>query len=132
MYKASKTVLIVDDELFIRQSFIDYFEDRLWFPMAAQSGEEALTILDKESPRCAIVDIRLGNMDGNDFIREAYKKRPQMAFVICTGSPEYDIPEDIRKIPCVSEYIFTKPVTDIGRLEAELLQLITRIEKERT
>lgn len=131
MYKASKTVLIVDDEPFIRQSFIDYFEDRLWSPMAAQSGEEALIVLDRETPQCAIVDIRLGNMDGNDFIREAYKKRPQMAFVVCTGSPEYGIPEDVRKLPYVSEHIFTKPVTDIGKLEAELLHLITRIEKER-
>ena len=70
-------------------------------------------------------------MDGNTFIREACKKRPQTGVVICTGSPEYIIPEDVRKLPYVSKNVFSKPVTDMGRLEAEILNLITRIEKER-
>ena len=132
MSRAEKTVLIVDDEPFIRQSFTDYFEDRLWTAMSAPSGEDALIILDKESPMCAIVDIRMGRMDGNAFILEAYKKKPHMAFAICTGSPEYDIPKDVRKLPYVSEHVFNKPVMDIGKLETELLRLINRIEKERT
>jgi DNA-binding NtrC family response regulator len=130
MSSMRKTVLIVDDEVYIRQSFFDYFEDRLWLPVVAQSGEEALSILDKESPHCAIVDIRMGNMDGNAFIREAHRKRPQMAFVICTGSPEYKIPDDVRKLPGVSECVFTKPVMDITALEAELLYLIAELKKK--
>ena len=42
----SKTVLIVDGEMIIRQSFADYFEDRLWYPIEAESGERALEKLD--------------------------------------------------------------------------------------
>ena len=130
MDEPTKTVLILDDEAVIRQSFSDYFEDRLWCPIAAQSGEEALTLLDDASPHCVIVDIGLNGMDGNAFIRDAYRKKPQLAFVICTGSPEYAIPSDVRKLPGVSDRIFTKPVTDLADLEAELLRLITRIEAE--
>jgi YesN/AraC family two-component response regulator len=124
-----KTVLIVDDEIFIRQSFVDYFEDRLWRPMEAESGERALVLLEEESPHGAIVDIRLGGMDGNTFIREACRKKPRMAFVICTGSPEYDVPAELLELPGVSGHVFKKPVTDMGKLERTLKQLIIKIEK---
>ena len=130
MEETNKTILIVDDEAAVRQSFYDYFEDRLWRPRQAESGEQALEILERESPRGVIVDIRMGGMDGNAFIREAIIKRPKAAFVICTGSPEYDIPADLLTFPGVSEQIFKKPVTDMARLEEDLLRLIADGEEE--
>jgi DNA-binding NtrC family response regulator len=123
-----KTILIIDDEEIVRDSFSYYFEDRLWDCLLAESGEAALDILDEVSPHCAIVDIRMGGMDGNEFIRKAYLKKPQMACVICTGSPEYGIPEDVRILPNVSERVFNKPVTRIDELEKELLQLMSGID----
>jgi YesN/AraC family two-component response regulator len=123
-----KTVLIVDDEAIIRQSFVDYFEDRLWRPLQAEGGERALELMQVESPDGVVVDIRLKGMDGDDFIREAYRKKPKTAFVICTGSPEYDIPADLLKLSGVSEHIFRKPVTDMAELEKTLIRLITNIE----
>jgi len=122
-----KTVLIVDDEKYIRQSFVDFFEDRLWRPLAAKSGEQALEILDNVAPHGAIVDIRLAGMDGDTFIREAYRKRPETAFVICTGSPEYDVPADLLELSCVSEQIFRKSVTDLYSLEQHILELINTL-----
>jgi len=128
MEDMNRTILIVDDEASVRQSFYDYFEDRLWRPLEAKSGEQALKILEKELPHGVIVDIRMGGMDGNTFIREAVLKKPKTAFVICTGSPEYDIPADLVKLPGVSNHIFKKPVTDMIKLEEDLLRLITDIE----
>jgi len=126
-----KTVLIVDDEVFIRQSLVDYFEDHLWRPLQAESGELALELLEEESPDGAVVDIRLRGMDGNAFICEAHRKKPKMAFVIYTGSPEYDVPADLLKLPGVSGHVFRKPVTDMAELEKDLLRLITNIEAKK-
>ena len=128
MDNTTKTVLIIDDEEFIRQSFCDYFEDCLWSPIGVESAEAALALLEQASPQGAIVDIRLGGMNGNDFIRKAARQRPQMAFIICTGSPEYDIPTDVRELSCVSKQVFTKPITDLSLLEEELVRLIKHIE----
>lgn len=131
MRKSTKTVLIVDDEINIRQSFADYFEDKLWHTLQAESGEQALAMLEKESPDCAIVDIRMGGMDGDTFIREASGKWPKMAFVVCTGSPEYvDIPADLRKLTSVSHHVFRKPMTNMAELEEEFLQLIAILNGE--
>ncbi len=126
MKTSVNTVLFVDDEAYIRQSFADYFEDKLWLTLQAESGEKGLDILEDESPQCAVVDIRMGGMDGNTFIRKALKKRPGLIFVICTGSPEYDIPEDLNSHPNVSEQLFRKPVTQMALLERELLKLLNK------
>jgi CheY-like chemotaxis protein len=124
MNETTKTILFVDDESFIRQSFVDYFEDRFWQTLQAESGEQALEILKTESPDAAIVDIRMDGMDGNDFIRKAYPDNHNTAFVVCTGSPEYEVPADLKILPCVSKQIFKKPITDMAILEKVLLQII--------
>lgn len=131
MDQATGTVLFVDDEAYIRQSFADYFEDRLWETLQADSGEEALRLLDEELPQAAVVDIRMGGMDGNAFIRQALSLTTDMVFIICTGSPEYDIPEDLSENPRISDILFRKPVTDMKQLEEELSGLIDTIGKNR-
>lgn len=126
-----RTILIVDDDIFIRQSFADYFEDNLWNTLLAKSGEEALKILEKESPDGAIVDIRMSGMDGNAFIRKAHLKKQKMVFIIYTGSPEYHIPSDIQKLPNVSKKLFRKPLFDTGEIKNELNTLIQDINTRR-
>ena len=119
-----KKVLFVDDEINIRQSFADYFEDNLWETLQAETGEQALEILKTEAPQGAVVDIRMGGMDGNTFIRTAYHANPHLNFIICTGSPEYDVPPDLKKWARVSDTLFRKPVTDMAELEKTLSLLI--------
>ncbi len=119
-----KTILILDDEPAVCKSFADYFEDRLWHPIQAENAEGALKLLGDESPAAAVVDILLPGMDGNDFIRKAYRQKPEMAFVVCTGSPEYVVPSDLLELPCVSSRLFKKPITNLAELENELIRTI--------
>ena len=112
-----KEILILDDDEAVRLSFIDYFEDAGWNVFSSTSAEEALTILKNTSPAAAVVDIRLPGIDGNEFIRKASLEKNNMVFVICTGSPQYQISADIVEIETVYKKVFTKPVTDLSRLE---------------
>ena len=130
MNDAIKTVLILDDEPSIRQSLTDYFEDHLWRSLQAESAEQALELLENKSINCVIVDIRLRGMNGNTFMRTAYNKNPNTAFVVCTGSSEYDVPMDLLKLPRVSNHVYRKPVTNLSGLEKDLLRLITTIRKK--
>ena len=41
-----KTILILDDEQAVRESFSDYFEDRQWHTILAESGEQALKLIE--------------------------------------------------------------------------------------
>lgn len=130
MNKTIKTILIVDDETFVRQSFSDYFEDNLFHVLNADSGEQALDILQNETVDGAIVDVRMGGMNGHTFIRKALLKSPYTAFIICTGSPDYAIPEDLKKMTCVSNYLCKKPVTDLEILKNELLKILNLLLSE--
>ena len=42
------TILILDDEYVVRQSFVDYFEDSLWRVVQAETAEQALDLLETE------------------------------------------------------------------------------------
>ena len=122
-----KTVLILDDEQVVRESFSDFFEDRQWHTVTAESAEEALELLKNESPDGAVVDVRLPGMDGGDFIREAIRRKIRMAYVICTGSPEYFVPKDLAAQPCVSENLFKKPVIYLSELETEIIRIMDKL-----
>ncbi len=125
-----KIILILDDERVARESFVDFFEDCLWQPIQAGSAEEALKLLEHETPTAAVVDVYLPGMDGNDFIREVCRRNISMASVICTGSPEYVVPPDLCELPSISNRLFKKPITDlVADLEKEILRVIKRIER---
>ena len=123
-----RSILILDDERVLREAFVDYFEDRLWRPIPAGRAEKALKILEDKSPDAALVDIRLPGMDGDQFIRRATQMKPKMAFVILTGSPEYVIPSDLKKLVQVADKPYNKPVTRLRQLEQEIIQVMKRIE----
>jgi len=119
-----KTLLILDDERILREAFAAYLEDRSWQTILAASGEEALQILETESPAAVLVDVRLTDMSGGEFIRKASMIQPKLAFVIYTGSYEFEIPPDIRQYPQVCNRVFRKPVSNLDDLENEITQTI--------
>ena len=123
------SILILDDETPIRESFVDYFQDMGWQPIAATNAESAIDAIKRASPVAAVVDIRLSGMNGDAFIHKAHDIRPDLVFVICTGSPEYRIPRDLAALPQVSKRVFIKPVIDLDALVAEILKTIANNKK---
>jgi DNA-binding NtrC family response regulator len=118
------SLLVLDDEHVVRQSFVDYFEDNLWRVIQAETAEQALQILEEEKPCAALVDIRLPGIDGNMFIREAIGRKLKMAFIICSGSPSYNVPLDLQQHMNVSSTFFRKPVANFKALEQDVIQTI--------
>ena len=113
-------VLILDDDEAIRESFVDFFEDRGWNVLSTGTAEAALGLAAHTRPDGAIVDIRLPGMDGILFICTVSRIYPTMACVICTGSPEYYPPDDVVSLPQVSKKVYTKPVANLIALEETL------------
>lgn len=58
-------------------------------------------------------------------------KNPKTVFVICTGSPGYDVPSDLLEMTGVSDQVYRKPVNHMEKLENTLLRLISEIENQR-
>ena len=52
-----------------------------------------------------------------------------MFFVVCTGYPEYEISEDLIRLPCVADRVFGKPVIDLNELEDTINKLLANESK---
>lgn len=119
------TVLIVDDEVLLRNSLRDFFEDTGFAVIAANSGEDALQMLREGArPDVCTVDIRLPGMTGNQFIAEAHAFNPGLKFLVYTGSWNYELPEELNRLGLGTEQVFNKPCMDLDCILHAILKLL--------
>lgn len=119
------TILIVDDEVLLRNSLRDYFEDTGFTVLTANSGEEALQLL-RTGARvdACTVDIRLPGMTGNQFIAEAHALNPGLKFLVYTGSWNYELPAELNRLGLGPEQVFNKPCMDLDCILHAVLKLL--------
>lgn len=78
-------ILFVDDEEFVLKSLKRLFMDDNYTILTASSGEEGLEILKKEEPQIIISDYRMPGMNGVDFLRKAYIRKPDAVRIVLSG-----------------------------------------------
>ena len=60
MYK----VLVVDDELEVRDLLVRFLTEQGYEAMVASNGEEAIELAEKENPQAILLDIKMPGIDG--------------------------------------------------------------------
>lgn len=78
-------ILVVDDELSIRQSLKGVLQDEDYRVSAAASGEEALEEVRKDAPDLVLLDVWMPGMDGLAALEEFKKSIPQTPVIIISG-----------------------------------------------
>ncbi|BBO82206.1 hypothetical protein DSCO28_27720 [Desulfosarcina ovata subsp. sediminis] len=117
-------VLVVDDEPSIRNSLVEFLEDFEFDVFAADSAENALDLIARFPIDVAIVDIRLPKLDGDSLILQAYQLRPNMRFLIHTGSVEYKLDQDLRDLGVTPEHVFLKPQMNLSVFRDAIAKLM--------
>lgn len=84
------SILVVDDELLIRDLLYDFFTDQGWDIAIAESGEKALEILRSKKVDLVLTDLKMPNMDGLALTSEVRENFPGIPVVIMTGYPSVD------------------------------------------
>ena len=85
-------VLLVDDEIMIRQGFRKLFnwdEHDCQVIDEAADGAQALNKIDSLVPDLVIMDINIPIMNGLKVIQQAKAKYPDMAFIIVSGYDDF-------------------------------------------
>ena len=104
-------VLLVDDEIMIREGFKRLFDweahDCVVVGEAAD-GMEALTQIDTLRPDIVIMDINIPIMNGLKVIQLGRIKHPEMAFVIVSGYDDFSYCQQALRLQ-ITDYIL-KPV----------------------
>ncbi len=85
-----QSVLIVDDEALIRRSLKMALEGAGYAVSLAASGHEALALLADEAPDCALIDLRLGDLDGLAVLRQARERLPGLKAIVITAHGDVD------------------------------------------
>ena len=114
-------VLIVEDEKAIRESLASYLEAKGLDVLTAGSSREALDILRREGADAAVVDMRLPDATGDDFMLEANALRPGMRFIGHTGTSDYMPSPELTAMGVTMDAVFRKPLVDMETLYAALV-----------
>lgn len=88
-----RNLLIADDEELIRKGLIarlNYLGFAFGEILEAETGTEALEAVRENSISIVITDIRMPDMDGLVFIREAKKLSPHLRFMVLSGYAEFE------------------------------------------
>lgn len=105
------TVLLVDDEIMIREGFkrlFDWEAHGCTVVGEAADGMEALGKIDQLHPDIVIMDINIPILNGLKVIQTARAKHPQMAFVIVSGYDDFAYCQQALRMQ-ITDYLL-KPV----------------------
>jgi DNA-binding NtrC family response regulator len=117
-------VLLVDDEEAYVKTLAERMEMRDVGSRVALSGEEALQMLEDESPDVMVLDLRMPGIDGMEVLRRVKKMYPQLEVIIMTGHGSDKDEAEARRLGAF-DYL-QKPV-DIN----ELMEVVRRAGRER-
>jgi len=85
MPDSSKHVLLVEDELPLRQAIAEQLTDRGYQVQEADSGEAALALLSEFAFDIIITDLRLPGVDGATLVQSAVDRYPEIVAIVVTG-----------------------------------------------
>ena len=81
----SSTILVVDDDPDIREVLRDRLESLGYRVLAADSGQEGLELLERQSPQLVLLDVEMPDRNGLEVLREIRKREHDTIVVMITA-----------------------------------------------
>jgi len=121
------TILVVDDELGIRQA-LDRFLRRIGYRVVtADSGASALEQIANDPPEAMLSDIRMPNMTGVELVPKALAAQPDLAIIMLTA---VDSPKTAIECLRLGAYDYLIKPLDLEELELSLQSALRRRQLE--
>lgn len=117
-------VLIVDDETELLESLQRVFTRRNITTFTAESGPEALDLLQRELVDIMVLDVKMPGMDGLEVLRRVKTKHPSIQVILLSGHPSVEAALEGVKLGA-SEYLKKPPQI------SKLVETIKRLFRER-
>jgi two-component system response regulator AtoC len=139
-------ILVVDDELFVRELLFEFLSREDYEVVLADSGEKAVELAKSEPTKVALIDLKMPGMDGIETLKKIKEVRPGTLAIIMTGYPT--IESSIEALRCGAHDYVIKPFklnelkssvekallegklkTEIGRLKDRIKALEGELKK---
>jgi C4-dicarboxylate-specific signal transduction histidine kinase len=119
--RANIEILVVDDDIYLRNLLAKHLTTRDFTPFMAANGAETMELLTQHDPWIAIVDLLLPDIDGLQLIQDIHAQNPLIQCIVLSGYSELaGVVETIR------EHVYAylpKPVS-MGELELTLTRAV--------
>ena len=80
-----RTILVVDDEKYIREGLVAALEMDGYTGLQAENGKAAWDIINSEPVDMVITDLRMPDMSGSELLKKIYTTYPTIPVVVLTG-----------------------------------------------
>ena len=117
-------LLIVDDEIDIREFAKSFFKKRNIDVFTASGGRQAIDLIEQESPDLVLLDVRMEEMTGIEVLRELRAKKNSSKIIMVTGVEEEETIEEANKLGVIG-YIH-KPLV-LEELEKIVLAELNKV-----
>lgn len=104
-------ILIIDDEMYIRESMRSFLEDYGYQVQEAENGRYALEYFEKDKPDMVLCDLRMPEMDGLEVLARVVEKSPDTPIIIISGVANISDTVDALRLGAW-DYIL-KPIQDM-------------------
>ena len=118
-------ILVVDDELIVRDSLKEWLADERFDVDTAQSGLEALEKLAQATFHLMLTDIKMPGMDGVELLKKAKELAPEMCVLMMTAYATVETAVEAMKIGAL-EYLI-KPF-DPETMIPKVVEVYTNLE----
>ena len=123
---AAVTVMVVDDDVEVRELLEDYLGDNGYRVLSAAGGQGMRALLDKHTPAVVLLDIGLPGEDGLSLARYV-REQLDIGIIIVSGAG--DTVDRIVGLEIGADDYLTKPF-DLRELRARLKSVLRRYQRE--
>ncbi|MCG8632538.1 MAG: response regulator [Desulfobacterales bacterium] len=109
-----KKILVIDDEVYIRDSVIGFLEDFGFEVIEAENGEVGLEQFQEEKPDLILCDLRMPVMDGLEVLAQVREQDENIPIIIVSGAG--NIADTVEALRLGAWDYIIKPIQDMNVL----------------
>jgi FixJ family two-component response regulator len=131
MTPAQPTVVVVDDDISVRESLELLIQNEGWHAALFESAQKFLAGLPRLDPSCLILDVNLPDLSGLDIQQRITDEKFSTPIIFITGYG--DIPTSVRAMKAGAAEFLTKPLDDqvlIDAIRAAVLRRQANLKQE--
>ena len=119
----TQKLLVVDDEIDVRNFFTNFFSRREIEVLAVSNAEEAIKMVVSQRPKAILLDIKLEGMDGIETLRRIKELDKQVKVIMVTGREDDQAKQETKKL---GAYGFIHKPIELDEVEKLVMKLFPK------